>query len=82
MRRDMVAKQQSRGVSVLDEKPIPLEAFGRQPGKVTIYPDGDLSRAIVEDLGEMVVGVDLGDGRRDWGVHPERSRGVVIMVVV
>jgi hypothetical protein len=64
----MVAKQQNKEVSVLDEKPIPLEAFGGQPGKVTIYPDGDLSRAIVEDLGGMVVGVDPGNPRGDWGV--------------
>lgn len=58
----------------MDDQPIPIEAFGRKPGKVTLYPDGDLSRAIVEDLGEMVVGVDPGNSGGSWGV--------VIMVVV
>ena len=60
--------KQSSGVVVLGESPIPLEAFGKKPGKVTIYPEGDLSRAIVEDLGEMVVGVDSVSSDGDWGV--------------
>ena len=59
-RTAMVHPELNQGVTVMDGQPIPLEAFGKKPGKVTLCPDGDLSRAIVEDFGEMVVGVETG----------------------